>query len=303
MRVGSRAWFGGFARAQESQVIDEVVEAATELARHRIGALITFEQDANLDEFVGGTRAHVVDAAVDARAPGLALHPRSREQAARRRGHHPQPAHRQGRRLLPDARAAASSIASFGSRHRAALGITEETDAVVVVVSEERGTISFCFNGNIVSNLDGPKLRHALEGVFSPRLAKKRARKAKRESQRSSAAETPVPESVVHVRLSEIPPVPTPVDEPTPTTRIRTEPEIEKRDSEPPAPLRKAKAETEVEEAATAATAITRPSIHTPLRASSAAIPEATRPMPRAGTDAIRTHDDTVPDSEERGDT
>src|SRR6202012_3191276 len=41
-RVGSRAWFGGLARAQESKVIDEVVDAATELARHRIGAIITF---------------------------------------------------------------------------------------------------------------------------------------------------------------------------------------------------------------------------------------------------------------------
>src|SRR4051794_12840622 len=47
-RVGSRAWFGSLVRAQETKVIDEVVEAATELARHRIGALITFEQDANL---------------------------------------------------------------------------------------------------------------------------------------------------------------------------------------------------------------------------------------------------------------
>src|SRR5207247_1353399 len=49
---GSRAFLGGFARAQESRVIDEVVAAATELARHRMGALIAFEQDANLDEFV-----------------------------------------------------------------------------------------------------------------------------------------------------------------------------------------------------------------------------------------------------------
>src|ERR1035438_7921130 len=55
---------------------------------------------------------------------------------------------------------------SLGSRHRAALGITEETDAVVVVVSEERGTISFCFNGNIISNLDGASLRQALLGLF-----------------------------------------------------------------------------------------------------------------------------------------
>jgi diadenylate cyclase len=64
---------------------------------------------------------------------------------------------------------------SLGSRHRAALGITEETDAVVVVVSEERGTISFCFNGNIVSNLDGASLRQALLGLFGQRPRKKKA--------------------------------------------------------------------------------------------------------------------------------
>jgi diadenylate cyclase len=63
---------------------------------------------------------------------------------------------------------------SLGSRHRAALGITEETDAVVVVVSEERGTISFCFNGNIVSNLDGASLRQALLGLFGKSARKKK---------------------------------------------------------------------------------------------------------------------------------
>jgi diadenylate cyclase len=64
--------------------------------------------------------------------------------------------------------------ASLGSRHRAALGITEETDAVVVVVSEERGTISFCFSGNIVQNLDGQSLRHALLGLFGRSSRKRR---------------------------------------------------------------------------------------------------------------------------------
>src|SRR5205814_9541775 len=63
---------------------------------------------------------------------------------------------------------------SLGSRHRAALGITEETDAVVVVVSEERGTISFCFSGNIVTNLDGASLRQALLGLFGQRARKKK---------------------------------------------------------------------------------------------------------------------------------
>jgi hypothetical protein len=76
---------------------------------------------------------------------------------------------------------------SFGSRHRAALGITEETDAVVVIVSEERGTISFCFNGNIASNLDGAKLRTMLEAIFSPKVRKK-SRKAPAKGARDSAS-------------------------------------------------------------------------------------------------------------------
>jgi len=67
---------------------------------------------------------------------------------------------------------------SLGSRHRAALGITEETDAVVVVVSEERGSISFCFNGNIVTNLDGASLRQALLGLFGQRTRKRAAKPA-----------------------------------------------------------------------------------------------------------------------------
>src|SRR5262249_54882326 len=87
---------------------------------------------------------------------------------------------------------------SFGSRHRAALGITEETDAVVVVVSEERGTISFCFNGNIVSNLDGPGLRRALEGVFSPRR-----RRAKGAPKREPVSQRLGAEPVSLVRAAE----------------------------------------------------------------------------------------------------
>jgi len=79
---------------------------------------------------------------------------------------------------------------SFGSRHRAALGITEETDAVVVIVSEERGNISFCFNGNIASNLDGHKLRTMLEAVFSPKAVRKRAAKVQRAAVPVPAAET-----------------------------------------------------------------------------------------------------------------
>ena len=77
---------------------------------------------------------------------------------------------------------------SLGSRHRAALGITEETDAVVVVVSEERGTISFCFNGNIVTNLDGASLRQALLGLFGQSGVRKRG-EADREAHRDGDAD------------------------------------------------------------------------------------------------------------------
>jgi hypothetical protein len=133
---------------------------------------------------------------------------------------------------------------SFGSRHRAALGITEETDAVVVVVSEERGTISFCFNGNIASNLDGPKLRTMLETIFSPKV---RRGKRKADARRSIAPSEP---PLAVRRVSEEPPskpAPRPPEEeeaspstpavtgepPSATLRGRA-----KLDSEPPAPLR-----------------------------------------------------------------
>ncbi len=167
MRVGARAFFGGLSRQQESRVIDEVVAAGTELARHRIGALIAFEQDANLDEFVVG-QGTVIDAAVQRELLVSLFLPDSLNKL------------HDGAVIIRNLRVAKAGVffpmpdtkvldKSLGSRHRAALGITEETDAVVVVVSEERGSISFCFNGNIVTNLDGTSLRQALLGLFGQR--------------------------------------------------------------------------------------------------------------------------------------
>jgi diadenylate cyclase len=172
MRVGSRAFLGGMSRQQESRVIDEVVAAATELARHRIGALICFEQDANLDEFVVG-QGTPLDASVQRELLVSLFVPESLNKL------------HDGAVVIRNLRVAKAGVffpmpdtkvldKSLGSRHRAALGITEETDAVVVVVSEERGTISFCFNGNIISNLDGASLRQALLGLFGQRTRKKK---------------------------------------------------------------------------------------------------------------------------------
>ena len=54
----------------------------------------------------------------------------------------------------------------LGTRHRAAIGVTEESDAVVVVISEETGIISLVGGGKIERNLDGDSLRHHLEVIF-----------------------------------------------------------------------------------------------------------------------------------------
>lgn len=164
IRVGGRAWFGRGRRQEQSRVIDEVVAAVTELARHRIGAIITFEQDANLLEFTK-SEGVVIGSAVTRELLVALFLPESLNKL------------HDGALIIRDLKIARAGVffpmpdtkvldSSMGSRHRAALGITEETDAVVVVVSEERGTISFCFNGNIVPNLDGTALRQTLVGLL-----------------------------------------------------------------------------------------------------------------------------------------
>jgi uncharacterized protein (TIGR00159 family) len=172
IRVGGKAWFTG-GREQQSRVIDEVVAAATELARHRMGAIIAFEQDANILEFVK-SEGITIDSAVTRELLVSMFVPESVNKL------------HDGAVLIRDLKIARAGVffpmpetkildASLGSRHRAALGITEETDAVVVVVSEERGTISFCFSGNIVTNLDGQSLRQALLGLFGRATRAKKA--------------------------------------------------------------------------------------------------------------------------------
>jgi uncharacterized protein (TIGR00159 family) len=237
MRVGSTV---RFARTREAAVIDEVVDAATELARHRIGALIAFEQDANLDEFVGANKGRVLDAAVSTELLVSLFIPEGMNKL------------HDGAVVISNLRIAKAGVffplpesrvldQSFGSRHRAAIGITEETDAVVVVVSEERGTISYCFNGNIAPNLDGPRLRTLLESVFHPK-----ARKKKRAAVMPAAAAAPVSARPDVEPLGTIP-----VGEET-TLPLRTEGEITTRallegrtsepeprsPSQPPPPLR-----------------------------------------------------------------
>jgi DNA integrity scanning protein DisA with diadenylate cyclase activity len=55
---------------------------------------------------------------------------------------------------------------TWGTRHRAALGVTEETDAIAVVVSEQEGTVALVVGGNVTENVDEARLRAALRGLI-----------------------------------------------------------------------------------------------------------------------------------------
>lgn len=169
-RVGTRPLFRGARRQRELQAVEEVVKAAVALAHRRIGALIVFERDALLDEFI--QQGTVLDAAVTKELLYSLFVPS-----------HENPLH-DGAVIVREGRVWQAGVLlpltgnprldrALGTRHRAAIGISEETDAVVVVVSEERGAIGICFNGNMVRDLDGASLRQALLGLFQVTVRKK----------------------------------------------------------------------------------------------------------------------------------
>jgi diadenylate cyclase len=166
-----------FGRRQEAtHTVDEVVAACAQLARARMGAIVVFERDAALEEFVDD--ATRIDAALSRQllvslfvpAKDNELHDGA---VVINKNHRVELA----RALLPLSRATDLGP-EFGTRHRAALGITEDTDAVCVVVSEERGEISLCFKGSIARDLEPVMLRRALVGLFAGGRAETMAEEA-----------------------------------------------------------------------------------------------------------------------------
>ncbi len=164
MRLGTRTFFARIGGAAAVRSVDEVVAAATTLARHRMGALICFEQEASLADFVSSQGA-AIDAAIHRELLVGLFVPESINEL------------HDGAVIIRNFRIAEAGTffpmpetlvndRAYGSRHRSAIGITEETDAVVVIVSEERGTISLAFGGNLISNLDGPALRATLQRLL-----------------------------------------------------------------------------------------------------------------------------------------
>lgn len=149
--------FPAFTQATEQSAVEEIVRASFLMASRRIGALIALEREATLEEYADtGNR-------LNARLTGELLlaifHPTS-------------PLHdgavvvRRGvvvaaKVFLP--LSLSKDISRFvGTRHRAAIGLTEETDAIVIVVSEERGTVGVAVGGEVRPANDPSELRQRL---------------------------------------------------------------------------------------------------------------------------------------------
>jgi len=156
-QVGAGSLFGSD-RKMEHQELEEVIRSTVALAGKRIGALIVFEREVGLNEYIEvGTR---LDAGVSRELLLSIFMPTS-------------PIH-DGALIVRKGRITAAGCflplttnpsvsKTLGTRHRAAIGLTEETDAIVVVVSEEEGSISLVREGRITRDLDAGTLRATLQ--------------------------------------------------------------------------------------------------------------------------------------------
>lgn len=164
-RAGALLGRGTGSRATLEQTLAAIAQACHTLSERRHGALIILERETGLQELAdsGVLLDSVVtsDLLVTIFDPHTILHDGA---VIVRRG-----------RLLAAACVLPLSTAfladrQLGLRHRAAIGVTEEGDAIAVVVSEERGSISIAHNGRIIRNLNAKRLEAVLRAFFQPAL-------------------------------------------------------------------------------------------------------------------------------------
>ena len=161
VRLSQAPIFGELVR-DEQELVVVLVRACFSLSKSRVGALFAIERDQSLNPWVD--RGTILDAEVSSEIlatifyPGTALH--------------------DGAVVIQKGRIAAAGcllplseneqLGSWaGTRHRAAVGLTEESDAVTVVVSEESGMISLCVRGEVHRDLDREQLAHKLRSYYT----------------------------------------------------------------------------------------------------------------------------------------
>lgn len=158
-----------FPRAQtieETQILEEVIKAAVMLSSRKIGALIVIEREADLTHYI--EEGIKIGSDVTKEVLFNVFLPE-----------HQNPLH-DGATIIRDGKIAAAGCVlplttdpnvekALGTRHRAGIGLSEDTDAAVVVVSEETGTISVAHRGTLEPRLDANQLRELLQTIFSAR--------------------------------------------------------------------------------------------------------------------------------------
>ena len=162
-RLGRNGFFARFDRSVELDMIEEVVAAAESMASQKVGALIVIERTAELADFAE------VGVPIDSRVTRELL----------RSIFHPGSALHDGAVIVVNGRIAAArcvlplagdpSDRQLGTRHQAALRLSEVVDAAVVVVSEERGEVGLAVGGQIQRPLGGAELARLLVQLYAPR--------------------------------------------------------------------------------------------------------------------------------------
>ena len=153
-QVGTQPRWWASRRYLEPEVIEEVVAASSILAERRLGALIVLERETGLRDVV--ERGVALDASVSRELIQTIFVPQS-------------PVH-DGAMIISRGRIVAAGCVlplststslrkTFGTRHRAALGLSERSDAVVVVISEERGKVSIAWHGRLYEDMTPLDLR------------------------------------------------------------------------------------------------------------------------------------------------
>ena len=161
-RLGRNRMIRAFQRLEGTRVVEEVIDATERLARARHGAIIALEQKASLEEYA--MTGSAVDAPVSAEMLVTIFTPYS-------------PLHDGAVLISGDRIRCAGAILpltqspvkdrSLGTRHRAALGLSEETDAIVIVVSEESSQVAVAHGGTLERDVSSDRLRAIVSGVVT----------------------------------------------------------------------------------------------------------------------------------------
>lgn len=160
-RMGKRGIIPSGETISSRHMLDEITRAASALASKRIGALIVIEKNIILNRYVD--IGVLLDSRVSMEILAAIFHTSS-------------PIH-DGAVIIQQGRIAAAGCflpltrdekvnPNLGTRHRAAIGITQETDAIVVLVSEERGAVSLVVEGKVSRGLESKELRKALRNLI-----------------------------------------------------------------------------------------------------------------------------------------